>query len=247
MSTALMLHRGSRLVDTTELAAVPTPPATETWFPLPHVTVLDSALTMLGDAGFQVSKTQLALSSNNARFFAVLDLNNGIADGVSLSVGIRNSIDKSLPIGFAAGTRVWVCDNLAFAGDKQLSRKHTRFGRNRFVEAMALAVQGLTQFQAKEQHRIGLARDTMISDIIAEAFMLRAYDKGIVSNHQLPKVIQEWREPTYPDFSPRSLWSLENAFTEALKPLAASNPQAFCGRTIALQGLLSGNGFPMAV
>ena len=41
------------------------------------------------------------------------------------TVGLRNSADKSFPIGVAIGSRVTVCDNLAYYGEHIVTRKHT--------------------------------------------------------------------------------------------------------------------------
>jgi hypothetical protein len=41
------------------------------------------------------------------------------------TVGLRNSNDRTFPIGIAFGSRVFVCDNLAFIGDQVIRRKHT--------------------------------------------------------------------------------------------------------------------------
>ncbi len=38
---------------------------------------------------------------------------------------VRNSHDKTFPAGIVAGTQVPVCDNLSFAGEISLARKHT--------------------------------------------------------------------------------------------------------------------------
>ncbi len=108
--SALVLHRGARHVTRQELDAVPVPPATDTWFPLPHAHVLERTLATLDQAGFKPARTQLALSRSDARFFGVIDLESPIADGVTLAVAVRNSIDKSFPIFFAAGERVFCCD-----------------------------------------------------------------------------------------------------------------------------------------
>src|SRR4051812_22884309 len=70
----------------------------------------------------------IRLSRGDARLFATVDLGSPLATGVTLAVGIRNSFDKSLPLGFVAGNRVFVCDNLAFRSDLSVKRKHTRFG-----------------------------------------------------------------------------------------------------------------------
>ena len=110
MASQLIAHSGARVVSLEELERVDAPPSTDTWFPIRHSQVLHSAIETLGEAGFQVHRNQLALSRSNARFFGVLDLIAPIANGVNLAVGIRNSVDKSLPISFCAGTRVFVCD-----------------------------------------------------------------------------------------------------------------------------------------
>src|SRR4051812_15197371 len=114
--SALIVHRGARIVTREELDKVQIPPPTDTWFPLAHSHVLDRTLSTLNEAGFQPARTQLALSRGDCRFFATIDLESAIAEGVSLAVGLRNSIDKSLPVAFAAGERTMVCDNLAFHG-----------------------------------------------------------------------------------------------------------------------------------
>ncbi len=82
--------------------------------------------------GFTVQREQLTVTKEGKRFFGTLDLVSTLADGVTLSVGIRNSVDKSFPIGFCAGSRVLVCDNLAFHGELLVTRKHTKHGATRF-------------------------------------------------------------------------------------------------------------------
>src|SRR5207253_306983 len=111
-----------------------------------------------------VCTARYALSRNDARMFSTLDLATPVAEGVSLSVGVRNSLDKSFPLGFAAGSRVRICDNLAFQADLVVAKKHTRNGRDRFHEAICLAVQSLRQFQEAESRRVRLFRSTEVND-----------------------------------------------------------------------------------
>jgi hypothetical protein len=238
-STSLVMHKGARLVTREQLAAVDTPEPTNTWFPVPHVEVYEAARTTLQGAGFEIERAQLALSRNDARFFATLDLRSSVADGVSLAVGVRNSIDKSLPIGFCGGNRVFVCDNLAFSSEIMVRRKHTRFGQERFEEAMARAISSLAQFQETERARIERARSIEVRDETADSIILRAYEDDVISTRSLDRVIKEWREPTHEEFAPRTLWSLENAFTGALGDMARTMPQKYAGVTMRLQRLLA--------
>jgi hypothetical protein len=235
----LMLHRGARIVSRSELEAIPAPPATETWFPVRHGQVLDAVLATLDGAGFSVARSQFALTRNDARFFGTLDLATPVSNGVTLSVGVRNSIDKSFPLGFCAGSRVFVCDNLAFRSELLVKRKHTMHGNVRFQEAIALAVQSLGQFRDVETYRVETMRSYQLDDMEAESLILRAYERRIISNRMLMPVLAGWRNPTHPEFEDRNLWSLMNAFTGALQFRMKLNPQQFALQTMQLNSLLA--------
>lgn len=234
----LLLHCGARQVPRHELALVPTPPSTATWFPVAHTAVVEAVEQSLSNAGFVVKAADYGLSRNDARMFATMNLESELVPGVSLAIGVRNSTDKSFPLGFCAGSRTIVCDNLAFRSDLLVKRKHTRHGHVRFREAIAAAVVTLDQFRQHEAKRIQAFQFTDITDERAESLMLQSFEKGIVSHRVLPKVIKEWRKPTYEDFTGKNLWSLLNAFTHVLNERAKSNPQMHAGLTMRLGGLL---------
>lgn len=234
----LMLHCGARQVERQELAKVSTPPATATWFPVAHSTVIDTVEQSLTNAGLAIRKTDYGLSRNDGRMFATMSLESELVPGVSLAVGIRNSIDKSFPLGFCAGNRVFCCDNLAFRSDLLVKRKHTRNGHVRFTEAIAAAVVTLDQFRQHEAKRIQAFQFADITDERAESLMLKSFEAGIVSHRALPKVIEEWRKPSFDDFTGKNLWSLLNAFTHVLNARARTNPQQHAGITMRLGGLL---------
>src|SRR5207248_1464000 len=82
--------------------------------------------------------------------------------------------------------------------------------------ALSRAVAGLHQFKEAEAVRTRRFQQTDVTDTQAESLMLRAYEKDVVSHRLLPRVIQEWRAPSFEDFQPRTLWSLLNAFTTVL-------------------------------
>jgi hypothetical protein len=133
---------------------------------------------------------------------------------------------------------VFVRDNLSFSAELLVNRKHTVNGGVRFREAIALATGRLDVFRASEAARVGLMQSAELDDRDAESLILRAWESKIVSHLQLPRVLDEWREPSHEVFEPRTRWSLFNAFTEVLRPFSESNPQAFAGRTFRLSRLL---------
>jgi len=234
----LVLHCGAREVSREELDAIEAPAATASWFPVKHAAVYETVRAALTSAGFVVQRAQFGLSRNDARMFATLDLTSVLATGVTLAVGVRNSVDKSFPLGFTAGNRVFVCDNLAFRSDILVAKKHTRFGRVRFEGEIARAITTLGAFQKHEAERVLALQRQELTDDRAEALMLRSFERGLVSYRALPRVIGEWRKPSYEEFEPRTAWSLLQAFTTALGPRARSNPQEYSRITMRLGGLI---------
>jgi hypothetical protein len=235
----LVLHRGAREVDVEELDRVPCPPATETWFPVKHSVVLDRVSETLTGAGFGIESMQLSLARDNARFFGTLTLKNRLNDDACLAVGVRNSIDKSFPIGLVCGSRVFVCDNLAFSSEIVIARRHTRFGELRFNEAVSQAVLGLHEYQVSAERRISQLQNWELSPLEADSLLLRSFETGIVSSRMLPAVIAAWRKPDHLEFQPRTGWSLLNAYTGVLKDRQKSSPQEAALQTIQLQRLLN--------
>jgi hypothetical protein len=237
-SSSLVLHRGAVQVTPDELESYQAPPPSGRWFPLSHSRVLSVVSRNLIDLGYRVERQELGLMRDGSRFFATLDLASPVADGVSLAVGIRNSVDKSFPLGFCAGSRVFVCDNLAFRSELLVRRKHTIHGERDFARRIAEAVAGLDTFRADETGRIDRLRALEVAEERADALILRGYEAGIVGPRELPRVLREWRNPPHEDFRPRTAWSLLNAFTAALKAQARLQPHAFAVRTMRLGALL---------
>jgi hypothetical protein len=241
MSATLVLHAGGKEVSVDDLARVDLPESTKTWVPIKHTTVLSTATDTLAEAGYAVVNRRLALSNNGSRFFGVLDLSTELTtDGmVTLAVGIRSSYDKSFPLGFCAGSRVFICDNLAFRADLMVKRKHTLHGASRFSSDIAHAVQSLQSFKEAEAARIAHMQEMEITDAQAESLMLRAcVVRGIVGQRHLPLVYREWHEPRHEVFQPRTAWSLLNAFTAVMHELQTKNPAELAHRTMRLHAFL---------
>jgi hypothetical protein len=134
----LMLHCGARQVPREAPATVPA--ATKTWVPVSHETVVPTVEESLRTAGFETRKCEFGLSGGDARLFATLTLGTPLAAGVTLAVGVRKSLDTSFPMGFADGSRVFCCDNLALPAQLLVRRKHTVHGLARFAGATTGAV-----------------------------------------------------------------------------------------------------------
>jgi hypothetical protein len=202
--------------------------------------VLGYAEHALSAAGYAVEKESLALSKDQARFFGTLTLRTPVANGVNLAVGLRSSTDKSISLQWCCGSRVFVCDNLAFSAQTVVARKHTTHGIDRYQEAICKVVGELTDYREYEAFRVRQMRQRVVTDEQAESVLCRAFELGVIGPAALPVAIREWRTPTFPEFAEegKTAWRLYNALTFALGRRAKTNPQAHAHATIRLGSLV---------
>jgi len=217
---------------------VETPEPTETWFPISHSRVIDVVHHSLMDLGFNVRNEEYTLARDDQQLFAVLDLDSELADGVSLSVGVRNSINKTLPAGLVGGERVTVCTNLQFGGEVQIARKHTRFCERDFQEKTHHAIASLRQYAKVSEERIARLQRKTLPKMEADSLLLRGYEKGVIASRLLPRLIQEWRQPSYPEFEVRTAWSMLQAFTHVIKDRQKDMPIESARECIAFQNFM---------
>jgi len=232
----LLLHCGGEVVSRGELLGVPTPQGTRTWYPMSHGTILDEVETQLRGCGFQITNETHALSHGGARYFGVLSVTviGRSNRDFGWVVGLRNSHDQKYPAGLVAGTRVFVCDNLAFSGEVRISRKHTRYAERDLRHLTARAVGQLGERFMGLDQRVTRYKSTDIDDPRAHDMVIRAVDAAAITPAQIPDVLEHWRKPEHEAFLPRTAWSLFNAFTEVHKTV---NPHTALRRGEALHGL----------
>jgi hypothetical protein len=153
------------------------------------------------------------------RMFGVLALDIE-ENGVRVSIGIRNSHDKSCSVGITIGYKVFVCDNLAFHGDFQtLTRKHSK---NLVIEdVFSVAIDRMQRNFAPMLNQVNAWKGYELPDAAAKLTIYRAFieDDLPAPKHLAKDVHRHYFEPDYDEFRDRTMWSLSNAFTSAFKEL----------------------------
>lgn len=235
----IILHCGAKSVTLGDLRAadeiIPAP--TDTYHPIPHVRVVELAERTLRAMNYEVRDRTLGLSSDGFKMFGLFDLQTPIAEGVNLSVGVRNSHDKTLAGGLVAGERVLVCDNLAFSGEIKVSRRHTKKIEDELGWLFYLAVGQLKAHVERASERVKALRRLAVSDREMNDLLVRAAKERAIVWTEIPKVLRCWEEPPYDDFAPRTGWSALNAFTDCYRSRFEENPELATQRTIAMNGL----------
>jgi hypothetical protein len=215
----LIAHRGSVLVPRQDLKDLPTPEPTATHYPIPHWKVVETLAETLGFRRLAIVAEEYAVTPDGNRFFGVMTLDVE-ESGVRIAVGLRNSHDKSFALAMTVGRRVLICDNLAFYGDyAPVLKKHTKHVEIESV--IAVAVDQMQRNFEPMRRQIDFFKGATLSDPRAKLIIYEAFFGGAV---ELPKhlgsVVHDlYFHPIYAEFEPRTLWSLENAFTSAVKEL----------------------------
>jgi len=214
----LMIHRGRNLVTRDELDTVPIPEATDSYQPVSHFVLANTLATIGQDLlrGYALSREQYGLARRGQQMFAIQTYSRENFE-MGLSIGFRNSYDKSMAVGIAIGASVFVCDNLALTGDITVLKKHTTNVWSALEETVIATLY-------RSQHnfeRICEDAEVLKSREIGnnEAFktMGLLFGKNVLSPRQLPAVKKEWLYPSHEDFKPRNMWSFYNSCTEILK------------------------------
>lgn len=79
------------------------------------------------------------------------------------------------------------------------------------------AIIGLNRYWCLHEQRVDRYRSVRIGDVRAHDLVVRSVDSGVMANSYIPRVLGEWREPRHAEFKPKTVWSLQNAFTEVFK------------------------------
>lgn len=217
MTASMMIHRGGRLVSRSLLANVDTPTPTETWHPIPHHQLLEEVEGALARNNLRIISAEHAIAVEGQRYFGLLQIANGHKESDhGWVLGLRNSHDQTFPAGFVVGSRVFICDNLAFSGEIVIARRHTRWIRRDLPRLVMSGVGQLTERWHSQTDRYGRYRLTEVSDPVAHDLLIRALDAQAITSQQVKDVLRQWREPSYPDFRARTAWSLFNAFTHVV-------------------------------
>jgi hypothetical protein len=227
----LVAHCGTTKVSRDELKMIPAPEGTRTFKPIPHSEVVDSLVEALGYRYIGVIRDEYAVSPDGMKMFGVLDLETAF-DGCRFAIGIRNANDRSMRLGLTVGVRVFVCDNLSFQGEfTPVLAKHSK--NFSIVDSLAIGVDRIQRNFDPIRQQVETWRGSQITDEQAKLVIYRAFiESELSAPRSLARdVHRNYFEPSHADFAPRTMWSLSNAFTSALKSL---DPMPFFQATAKL-------------
>lgn len=210
----LMLHVNAKEVGYDDLRALTTPEPTATHIPIPHYRVVDLIRTTLGMYGHEIIGEHHGITEDGNRYFGLLSLKSTYT-GYEDTVGLRNSHDRSFPVGVGFGSRVFVCDNLAFLADTVIKRKHTANLKRDLPGIIGEIIEPLAIQRDRQAKTFDLYKATALTDAHADHAILGMYREGVLNVQRIADVVREWDSPTH-DWGDKTAYRLFNAATFAL-------------------------------
>jgi len=226
---------GTQRVTREDLALLPMPERTASFQPIRHSDFIANVEEALSFRHISIVQEDFAVSDDGMKMFSTLQVNSDY-EGVSFVIGCRNSNDKSFRLGMVCGYRVMVCSNLSFHGDfTPLSAKHTKMFN--LEEAVALGVDRTQRQWAPIREAIDRKRTLEISDDNARVALYKLFTAAKMPISLFRTVHNEYfGEQPIAEFAARTVWSLENSVTSAikkLKPVAQYDATARLGKFVS--------------
>lgn len=221
---SLMLHCGAQAIDRPALAAVPTPPPMGPRHkPVPYADFVDLASDALNHVGLRVTDEKFGTLADGSRFFGLMEVAPIAAPAndrdFGLMVGLRASHDQSFARGLVVGSRVFVCDNLAFSGEVSVNTKQTLHIEDRLPAMVYQAVESLPQQFAIQDARFDAYKARQFKSRWGDAALVEMIRRKVLTGSSMARALTEWDTPTYEEHAEggHTLWRLMQSVTEALK------------------------------
>lgn len=218
----LMLHSGASAVSYDDLRAVNTPAGTDSHVPVPHHEIVELLRYTLGFYGHEIVQEDHAIMPDGMRYFGLMTLQSAYGEYGDV-VGLRNSHDKSFPIGIAFGSKVFVCDNLALIGEHVIKRKHTIKAKRELPGLVTEIVAPLQAQRLAQNQKLVTYQGTALSDVQADHAIMTMYRRDVIGVQAIGHVLKAYDEPPH-DWGDRTAWRLFNAATFALAGKVAERP-----------------------
>ena len=121
-----------------DVRMVPVPEATRTYTPMPHGDLIDTIEVQLGHhlPDYHIVDKQYGLAREGQQMFGMISLRRSepdivdveiVEDDLDISIGFRNSYDKSMSVGIVGGAKVFICDNMMMSADAvKIMKRHTK-------------------------------------------------------------------------------------------------------------------------
>jgi hypothetical protein len=164
--------------------------------------------------GLKIRSEAFGLAQKGAQMFGVYTLETGNSEH-GLSIGFRNSVNRTFALSALAGQKVFVCDNSAMVGETEKAvRRHTTEVEKEFRERLAeVLISAVPAYIQMARAQAGMS-EVQISENRGAEIIGRGLYQDALKPQQATLACEAWRRNEHGHG--RTLWGVYNAFTFGL-------------------------------
>src|SRR5690606_8522587 len=110
------------------------------------------------------------------------------------------------------GSRVFVCDNLAFSGDHVIRRKHTARAKYELPSLIAEVVEPLREQRIEQAQTFDMYRATGLRARHVDHAIMQLYRAEVINVQRIADVLEAYEKPPH-DWGGETAYRLFNAVT----------------------------------
>lgn len=223
-----------------EVCAVETPEPEGIWHPISHQQAVEVVEGEFAKRNLEYSERDFVLGAargkeDGERLFAVWEFPGANGGSHGFEVGFRHSHDKSCSSSLCAGSRVFVCSNLAFNADHIIRRKHTTNILQELPDLVGEAVDKLFHERELIAQRFDAYKGFEFGTAEWDHFVCECFRHKVLAPSKFNALEENWENPPHEEHRGHTAWSAYNAVTETLKLYKSGNAiHELPGRTGAL-------------
>lgn len=219
----LRLNAEAREVPWLDVVNSTTPPATDSWTPIPHTELVQSVFDAIFDRNLVIPSAIHSLSHAGLRYFGLLDVRSkSYVTDHSWVVGVFNSHDRRNGAEIMAGVRLFASNVVVFSDEVNFNLRHSKDALKKLPTLVNESVEQLHTQWSVQDKRLEDYKSEHLSDEMASHLIIRALDKKIIHARDIPNVLKMYRKPIHESFGSRTAWSLFNAIATPLQTLRVS-------------------------
>ena len=241
----IMMHKGSKSVDRTQLAQYRAPERTVTYTPIRHDDVVNMVEDTLGLLDYKMSNLNCIVNKEGKATlegdrmmtsFTVKSDKLPTSDDYAFKMAVVNSYDKSISLRYLMGLEVFVCTNGMWDATENVNCKHTVNIENKARTKLRDIVMDLQTIHKdtikgyEGMKEMDFSCDKEVSD-----FIVRSCKKKIIGSQDILPILEHWENPEHHEFKDRNGCSLFNAYTSHLRK---NNPFTLSDKTKALRSYI---------
>jgi len=196
----------------------PLPEKTKSYAPVGHKELIEFVEARLDAAKFKRTTMSVDQNKEGTIIVANMGIQRKEVKDFHQEFSIINSYNKSKPVTFASGARVFVCENGMIISEAVTVRRHTTNVWNELGEKADTAIAQLEANWQKTLADVNKMKEVELTMTRASELMGRIFvEEKILRPTEVTTAVRELRKPSFGEFAALTLWSMYNACTYALK------------------------------